>query len=516
MPRSPRIFAAALAVATMIPFASVPAAAQQPGAQCDFNGDGRADLAIGVPREEIGGVRGAGGVHVFYGDVDRSLNPVGDDLWHQRDGGVAAHLGQADQFGSATACADFNGDGFGDLAVGVPGETIGGERAGAVQVLYGSDRGLTARDQLWHQDQDGVKGAAEEDDQFGDALAAADFDGDGFPDLAVGILGEDIQGENGAGAVQVLYGSTTGVTARDDLWHQNDRDILANAGARNFFGAAVAGGDFDGDGFADLVVGVPGEGFEGAGNAGAVQVLYGSVNGVTTIDELWHQGDRGIHGARETDDRFGSAVGAADFDADGADDLIAGIPGEDVGGVRDAGSVQVIYGSSNGLTRVNDLWHQDDRGIVANAGAADQFGASVDAGDFDGDGHADLAAGVVGEILAGNEEAGAVHVLYGSDEGVTTRDQLWHQNDDGVAGAAERGDLFGFDLFAADFDADGSDDLAVGAGGEGIKGAQRAGAVQTLYGGGELLTATGNLWHQADRGVGGGPERGDNMGWALP
>ena len=517
MPRTPRMLAAAaIAVATIIPFSTAPAAAQQPAAQCDINGDGRADLAIGVPREDLGGVRGAGGVHVFYGDNDRSLNPVGDDLWNQSDGGVAAHLGQADQFGSATACADFDADGFADLAVGVPGETIGGERAGAVQVLYGSDRGLTTRDQLWHQDQEGVKGGAEEDDQFGSAVAAADFDGDGFPDLAVGVPGEDIGGENAAGAVQVLYGSRSGVTARDNLWHQDDRDIVANAGARNFFGADVAGGDFDGDGYADLAVGVPGEGLEGAGDAGAVHVLYGSVNGLTTIDELWHQGDRGIQGGPETDDRFGSAVGAADFDADDADDLIVGIPGEDIGGVRDSGSVQVVYGSSNGLTRNDDLWHQNDRGIAAKTGDSDQFGASVDAGDFDGDGHADLAVGVVGEILAGNDEAGAVHVLYGGDNGVTRRDQLWHQNDDGVDGGAERGDLFGFDLFSADFDGDGSDDLAVGVGGEGIGGSDRAGAVQTLYGGGQFLTSVGELWHQADRGVAGGPERGDNMGWALP
>ena len=511
-----RMLAVVMTVAMMMTFTTVAAMAQQAGAGCDFNGDGRADLAIGVPREGVGGVRDAGGVHVFYGDVDQTLNPVGDDLWNQGDEGVAANPGEADHFGLATACGDFDADGFGDLAVGIPGETIAGERAGAVQVLYGSDRGLTTRDQLWHQDQEGVKGSAEEDDQFGDALATADFDGDGFADLAVGVLAEDIAGENGAGAVHVLYGSGDGVSARDNLWHQNDRGILANAGAREFFGADVAGGDLDGDGFDELIVGVPAEDFEGAGGAGAVHVLYGSADGVSRKDQLWHQDDRGIKGAAERVDRFGSAVDAADFDADGFDDLIAGIPSEDVGGVRNAGAVQIIYGSSAGPIDRDDLWHQNDRGIAANAGEVDQFGASVDAGDFDGDGHADLAVGVVGEIIAGNNEAGAVHVLYGSNDGVTTRDQLWHQNDDGVAGAAERGDLFGFDLFAADFDADGSDDLAVGVTGEGIGSSDRAGGVQTLYGGDEFLTGVGELWHQGDRGVTGAPEEGDNMGWALP
>ena len=66
---------------------------------------------------------------------------------------------------------DFDGDGYADLAVGVPGEDLGSRAskrdAGAVQVLYGSKYGPTARDQLWHQDSKGIKGAAERGDNFG-------------------------------------------------------------------------------------------------------------------------------------------------------------------------------------------------------------------------------------------------------------------------------------------------------------------------------------------------------------
>ena len=91
---------------------------------------------------------------------------------------------------SAEVRADFNGDGFDDLAVGVPGEDIGTiNSAGAVNVIYGSSGGLSCGgNQFWHQDSSGILDTAEASDQFGDALAAGDFNGDGFDDdLAVGV-----------------------------------------------------------------------------------------------------------------------------------------------------------------------------------------------------------------------------------------------------------------------------------------------------------------------------------------
>ena len=88
--------------------------------------------------------------------------------------------------GSAAMPFDFDGDGYADLAVGVPGESLRGVKyAGAVQVLYGSAAGVTARDQLWHQGRKGVKGAPEKGDSFGKPLASADFDADGFADLTL-------------------------------------------------------------------------------------------------------------------------------------------------------------------------------------------------------------------------------------------------------------------------------------------------------------------------------------------
>jgi hypothetical protein len=86
---------------------------------------------------------------------------------------------------------DFNGDGFDDLAVGAPLENVSGiNAAGAVSIIYGSRRGLSASgNQFWHENVSGVDGAAANDDRFGIALAAGDFNGDGFDDLAIGVPG---------------------------------------------------------------------------------------------------------------------------------------------------------------------------------------------------------------------------------------------------------------------------------------------------------------------------------------
>ena len=94
----------------------------------------------------------------------------------------------------------------------MPGEDVGNvSSAGVVQILYGSPAGLTATgNQLWHQDSPGIEDNCDPFDGFGKALAARDFNGDGYYDLAVGVPSESIGNVERAGAVNIIYGSQAG------------------------------------------------------------------------------------------------------------------------------------------------------------------------------------------------------------------------------------------------------------------------------------------------------------------
>src|SRR5439155_10500309 len=130
----------------------------------------------------------------------------------------------------------------------------------------------------------------------------------------------------------------------------------------------------------------------------------------------------------------------------------------------DAGSVNALYGSARGLSaKSNQFWTQDSPGIADHAEADDTFGRDLAAGDYDGDGHADLAVAAPWEGRNGLSQVGAVHVLYGSAAGLSaTGSQFWTRNAVEGPGAASTGDWFGRALSAADFNGDKVTDLAVG------------------------------------------------------
>ncbi len=157
---------------------------------------------------------------------------------------------------------------------------------------------------------------------------------------------------------------------------------VADAPARQ--ADAALPGDFDGDGYRDLAVGALNAAVGGVTQAGAVAVTYGSAGGANIARHtVLSQSSAGIPGVVEKGDRFGSSLAVGDFDGDGYSDLIIGASGEDVGTVKDAGSLTIVFGSAQGLAA---------RAIaIGNVG-----GAALAAGDFDHDGRTDVATTAAG------------------------------------------------------------------------------------------------------------------------
>jgi hypothetical protein len=418
-------------------------------------------------------------------------------------------------FGYAVAAGDFNGDGYRDLAVGLPER-----RGGAVNVIYGSRDGLEPADaEQWTQDSRGVPGVSEPGDYFGQALAVGDFDADGYADVAVGASGEN-RGGNGQpmGAVSVIYGSSAGLRGPgSQLLTQDTPGIGGIARGGDYFGDALAAGRLGRGRAADLAIGVPGDSL-----AGGVNVIQGArgVGLVPSDSRRWSPQTAGIKDP-ERADSFGKALAIGNLGRGRWGDLAVGAPWSKVartvipeeGGY--SGAVHVIFGSHRGLqAKGNQLWTLDSDGIPGRAEYYEEFGWALAMAHF-GDGRpADLAISAPGAAADG-----AVFVLYGSAQGPTagTGTRMWTPNTPGVPGSGDGWRGFGRALAAADMGHGPRADLAIGdIDGQDVGDRENVGSVNVLYSRPRGVTAKyAEYWSQDSAGISERAQGGDYFGGAL-
>jgi hypothetical protein len=414
----------------------------------DFDGNGTIDLAVGVSYEDVGNIKNAGAVNVLYSS-SIGLIARNEPILHQDQGDIPGQAEEYDYFGDALAVGDFDGDGYADLAVGVPYESIDGHLAcGAVIVIPGSSEGLTdAGSKSWTVNMlDPQWGIWCDYDNFGLALAAGDFDRDGYSDLAAAAPWDV------GGTVWIIPGSEGGLTASGfQMWDQPASGVPGDEESGDLFGHALAVGDFDGDMYSDLAIGIPGDHAAGVLEAGSVKVLYGASGGLEASSLLWHQNMDGVASSAEVQDHFGWALAAGDLNADGKADLAIGVPDEDVESIVDAGAVNVLYGSADGLEATGDpAWNQSGD-VAGMAEVGDAFGKALAMGRTNADAFYDLAVGVPNQDhnfgYGPNDDAGEINILYGSSGGLTAANgRTWHQDDEGVDDMVEEGDMFGSSL----------------------------------------------------------------------
>lgn len=392
----------------------------------DINGDAGADVVVGVPNAFMFGHTDVGEVDVFLTDGSRqrvSLETIT---------GSGGEQGGA-RFGASASTPDFDHNQCADLAVGSPG--LDGK--GAVYLLHGSRSGVTSAGGVKISAPDGVAG-----DQFGAAVVSSARQ-DGSTDLWVGAPGRKV----------------SGLAAAGEVYHYRVSDAFAPTlvGTLSYATAGVAGTPAAGDrfgsvlsvAFAQVAVGVPRRAVNGHAQAG--EVVFASQPSLAVKAQVFSQDTTGVPGVAEKGDHFGAALAQS----------YVGVPGEDIGSVRDAGAVQLFgYTPDHFIPRLS--YSEDSSGIPGKAEAGDQFGAALATGTWilcqeEGD----LAIGAPGESLGRVAGAGSVTVIGVRSEGTPCAAKTYTQGG-GLPGQPAAGNRVGATLTTLSGNADDDEDYRSG------------------------------------------------------
>ena len=449
----------------------------------DIDGDGVPDLVIGARGDDTAGGN-SGSVYVLFLNGDGSVKA--EQEIRPGVGGMAGALAANERFGTSVAgLGDIDADGVPDIAVGVPERNSGGDRRGAVIVFLLTSAGTVKAEQEISHGVGGLSSALLDTTFFGyGAAGVGDLDADGVPDLAVGGRRDDTAG-NDMGSVFAILLNTDGTVKTDRRITENTAgfpDVLSND---DEFGASVTGlGDLDGDGAINLAIGAWDDNSGGL-DQGAVHIIDfftvcgaadSDLDGLPDCEEDANtdlDDDPSTNPGPDTDgDTFANYLDADD-DGDGRLTSLESADPNGDGDPRDARDtnrdgqpdyLDVEAGPST-TPIVDEQKISDTAGGLAEVLANDdRFGSAVAAiGDVDGDGIADMAAGMPLDDDSGSNR-GAVLVLFMNANGTVRAEQEISDTVGGLSGVINDDDRFGNSVTGlGDVDGDGTPDIAVGA-----------------------------------------------------
>jgi FG-GAP repeat len=394
----------------------------------DVNGDGCDDLIIGCYLAERPNIGAAGAVYIIYGRENLSASSVIDLASGIGNASETRILGahKADWTGYSVASGDVNGDGFDDVLIGAAkSDPQDRNDAGEVYVIYGRANlsASTTIDLSLDPGSHGetrIQGSATSE-WCGYSLASCDANGDGFDDIVAGAYKS-----NGMfGGAYLIYGSASlqANTVIDLSTSSLSVETTRIIGGKlaDGTGGAVAGGDINGDGFDDVLVGAHYADPNGIGSAGETTIIYGHSNlsASAVIDlglDAGSQGDSRIYGDG-SGANSGWSLACGDVNGDGYDDAVVGAyraspPDRDY-----SGEVYVVYGSGSidDTPIINMGLGQGENGDTRIIGAytGDFAGWSVAAGDINGDGIDEVIVGAYLSDPYGRSNAGMVFAVYG-------------------------------------------------------------------------------------------------------
>lgn len=392
----------------------------------DFDGDGTVDMLVGAPEGESGSISANNGeAYLVLGPISGELD-VDDAVLSIEGPSGSDYLGNEVRF-----VPDQNADGYPEALISLYGDDTGGSGAGMAYMLFGPVTGA-----LEEADVDVVIQGTSAGVHLGRfALQSGDLDDDGTADLLLDGWGYNSY----LGAAYAFYGPIT----TDVLG--SAADVFAEGSARNgYFSQSLLAADMDGDGVDDLLVGEPGT------DEGYVQVWYGPITAGSSLDALTP--DVALAGQNSGDD-FGARLGAGDTNGDGAMDLVITAHSYD-GAAGNGGGLYVQHGplTATGTVAPNFLLEGNQSNDYMG-----HYNGDVGTGDLNNDGFDEVAIGFYGDDSVASN-AGGAYLVWGPMSGTVELDRA----DVGILGETS-GDEVGSEIVFGDIDADGVDDLLVGA-----------------------------------------------------